>query len=335
MHLKTQEMIRKLELIAALISLSLVSFNDISELNELYNFLENNNISLDDLKNVSKLTQNIYLLDVFASFRTQMGTNEYKELKKLYKEVITNTGDLINEFEFNDPISIFAMYIYMYRSGYLSNDKYFEYNTDMKDFSRLFGLDVIRGRGVCRSVASMLKDIYDEVGMNSRCMLVNTNGETIEQLEHLSDIPVIKSEKGKKFVKIVSTITKYTSVPNHMITAVSKEGKSYILDPMNDGLLYKGNRNKLVLANNPNYSMKNNEFMYTFYKMLGNLTGDKDVCNYNSISEEEYRTIYLKALKICKNNILMFEEFYKNNQEIYSEIYSKAERQKGFIKRLI
>ena len=52
MHLKTQETIRKLELIAALTASSLVSFNDIPELNELYKFLNNNNISLDDLKNV-------------------------------------------------------------------------------------------------------------------------------------------------------------------------------------------------------------------------------------------------------------------------------------------
>lgn len=335
MHLNTQEMIRKLELIAALISLSLVSFNDISELNELYNFLENNNISLDDLKNVSILTQNIYLLDAFASYRTEMLTNEYKELKKLYNEVIKNTGNLVNEFEFNEPISIFAMYVYMYRSGYLSNDKCFQYNTDMKDFSQLYGLDVIRGKGVCRSVASMLNDIYNEIGMNSRCMCVKTTGEAINQLEHLSDIPVTKTEKSKKFVRFVSAITKYMPISNHMITAVSSEQKSYILDPMNDGLLYKGRWNKLVLANNPNYSMTNFEFYYQYLKILGSIKGNKNVCKYDSISEEEYRSRYLETLTICKNNISMFEEFYKNNKEIYSEIYSKAERQKGFIKRLI
>ena len=139
----------------------------------------------------------------------------------------------------------------------------------------------------------MLKDIYNDVGMNSRCMLVNTDGEAIKQLEHLSDIPVIKSVNGKKFVKVVSTITKYIPIPNYMITAVSANEKSYILDPMNDGLLYKSNLNKLILANNSNYSMKNNGFIYNFYKMLGHFTGDKNVCNYESISEEEYRNIYI------------------------------------------
>ena len=86
------------------------------------------------------------MFDVCTSFRTQTITREYKELNELYKEVITSTGHLIKKFEFNDPISIFAVYIYMYRSGYLSNDKCFEYSTNMKDFSRLFGLDVIRGK---------------------------------------------------------------------------------------------------------------------------------------------------------------------------------------------
>lgn len=334
MKLKTQENIRKLELIALLGSAIVATGKNTEIINELYNLM-GNNIDINDIDKIYDTIRGIYCLDILSSFRTQKVASDYKELEKLYDEVIANTGDLISELDFKDPISVFAFYIHMYRSGYLSYNKDFKYSTNMKDFSCLNGLDVIRGRGVCRSVASMLSDIYRKINMESQCMIVKTDGDTIHQLEHLSEINVEKTEDSQKFVKFVSTLTKYIPIPNHMITYVSANGKNYILDPMNDGMMYNDNKNKLILANNQDYSMKNFPTLMSFYKLLGmferNSKMDK---SFKSIDEEEYRKIYLDALKVCKDNIWMLEKFYEENKELYHEIYHKSKDQSGMIKRI-
>lgn len=334
MRLKTQENIRKLELIALLGSAIVVTGKNTEIINELYDLI-GNNIDINDIDKIYDTIKNIYYLDILYSFSTQKITSDYKELEKLYDKVITNTGDLISEFDFKDPISVFAFYIHMYRSGYLSYNKDFKYSTNMKDFSCLNGLDVIRGRGVCRSVASMLSDIYRNINMESQCMIVKTDGDTIRQLEHLSEINVEETENSEKFVKFVSTLTKYIPIPNHMITAVTANGKNYILDPMNDGIMYNDNRNKLVLLNNPDYSMKNFPTLMSFYKLLGMFEGNLKINkSLKSIDEEEYRKTYLDALKVCKDNIWMLENFYEENKELYHEIYHKSKDQSGMIKRI-
>lgn len=336
MKLKTQENIRKIELIAILGSVIVAKGQNIEFMNELYNFVENNNISSYDLEMIYQAIEGIYTVDLLTSFRTQKITSDYKELKELYDKVISNTGTLISELDFKDPISIFAFYVHMYRSGYLSHNKDFKYSTNMKDFSSLTGLDVVRGRGVCRSVAGMLNDIYKGVNMESQCMMVKTSGDAIRELEHLSTLEVEKTENSRKFVKFVSSLTKIISMPNHMITAVSSNGKSYILDPMNDGVMYNGGKNNLVLVNNPEYSMKNFPVLTHFYNLLGMFKDDLGIyksCEY--VDKEEYRKIYLETVKTCKDNTDLLEKFYEENQEIYSEIYSKSENKSGLIKRMI
>ena len=51
-----------------------------------------------------------------------------------------------------------ALYVYLYRSGYLSVNHEFKYSNNMIDFPLLNGVDVVRGRGVCRSISSMFTD---------------------------------------------------------------------------------------------------------------------------------------------------------------------------------
>lgn len=333
MKLKTQENIRKLELLALLSSAMVVSGQNIKILSELYDFIEKNNININDIDMFCKA---IYSFDVFTSFKTQKATIEYKELKSLYEKVITNSVELISEFDLKNPISVFALYIYMYRSGYLSYNKNFKYSLDMKDFSCINGLDVIRGKCVCRSVAGMLNDIYREMDMKSHCMLVKTNGDIIRELDHISELVVEKTDDSRKFVKLVNALTKYIPTANHMIIAVSSNDNSYILDPMNDGVMYNGGKNNLILSNNSEYSMKNFPTLTYIYYLLGMYKGDLGIYKTcKSVDKEEYRKLYLEALKICKDNIDMLEKFYEANKDIYSEIYYKSEEQSGLIKRVL
>ncbi|MBE6157279.1 MAG: hypothetical protein E7160_00575 [Firmicutes bacterium] len=280
-----------------------------------------------------------YFLGFLTSFKTEMKTEEYKELEKLYNEVITNTATLMKENAITDPISVFATFMYMYRNGYLSLDKKYDYSTKMKDFGNLQGLDVIRGLGVCRSVASMHSDICNELGMDSSVIMVNAK-DAIPQIEKLciKDKP-IPDEKTKKFVKLVVAATKVIPTANHAITTVEKDGVNYILDPMNDGFLYMRENNELHVANNEDYFMKLNMPVTQMNRMFLNskikkLKGLKEQLQKPSIDYDTYKYNYQIAAETCMFNQEIFEEFYKNNKDIYEEIVRKSDEHGNMMLRM-
>lgn len=342
MNLKTQENIRKIEIGVIIgtnvLSILLQKYSNNSLTQETIQFLENNKINIEEIVNI---TTHLYEIDVLTSFRTQKLTVEYKKFEKLYHQILYNTSMLYKNLELDDPTSIFATYVYMYRNGYFSNEHHFEYSTNLKDYSKLLGLDVIRGSGVCRSIAGMLTDIYRELNMNSYDLSVNASGDAIRNLENSCNTELSKNDDSKKFVKFVSLLTKYIPIGNHLVTTVEKDGMNYIFDPTNDGFLQKGNGNHLLVANNPKYYMKRtyiSDFVSGILRQNNtriNYLDAKKQLNLPTISENEYREIYLKTLKQCKENIDILEKFYIKNKEIYYEISKETEKQSNLIKRLI
>lgn len=339
MKLKTQETIRSILLLISIASKIATqksdSIDNVYIINEVIKFLEENHIDLS-----STLTK-LYELDYMTSFRTQKLTEEYKSLRNLYNEVLNNTKKLSSDFSFNEPISIFAMYVYMLRKGYFSYDNKFVYSSDMKDFSGLLGVDVIRGKGVCRSISSMLTDIYNNKGFKSQNLTVQTDGKTISSFEELCDIELQKNDDSKLWGYIVITLTKIFPLSNHLITMVEHEHKNYLLDPTNDGFLNKGTRNKFLVTNNPNCYMINRYLTNILINAIGhysdgcNILKKSSQINLPTISYEEYKKIYLETLKICKDNIYILEKFYHDNREIYEEIHNISFNQRDMIRRLI
>ena len=204
------------------------------------------------------------------------------------------------------------------------------------------GLDIIRGHGVCRSISSMLKDIYNEMGMKSINLDVKADLQTLKNIESLSTIDLESTEQSHKYVKIIEIITKYIPLFNHLITMVEKDGINYILDPTNDAFLYYSKNNKLNLANNPKFSMQNYSFkvislLHNFVEQNNNykLRQLKEQINLPTISYTEYKRKYLESLKICLENKDLFEEFYQRNKPLIEEINTLSEKQNCFVKRLI
>jgi len=263
-------------------------------------------------------------------------------LKNLYDEIIKNTCIFYNDLGATDTIGIFATYVYMYRNGYFSHNKQILYSSNLKDFSNMNGLDIIRGHGVCRSISSMLKDIYNEMGMKSINLDVKADLQTLKNIESLSTIDLDSTEQSHKYVKIIEIITKYIPLFNHLITMVEKDGINYILDPTNDAFLYYSKNNKLNLANNPNFSMQNYSFkvislLHNFVEQNNNykLRQLKEQINLPTISYTEYKRKYLESLKICLENKDLFEEFYQRNKPLIEEINTLSENQNCLVKRLI
>lgn len=335
MKMSTQQKIRLIEF-SSFMGLRLMMLLD-KKIDNV-NFLEELN-NYVDLNIIEEIIKNIYFTDVITSFRTEKITEEYKEIKQLYKCVIDETSKLFNDLGLKDPVEIFTAYVYMYRNGYLSHNKKFIYNTDMKDFSYLHGVDVIRGSGVCRSISSMLTDIYNNLNYNSHNLSVRTNSNSLNDIEDVSDTELLCTKKSTYFVKLVSIFTSIAPFPNHLITSVEYNGKNYVFDPTNDIYLYKKN-NKFVVSSNEDAYMCNGRISNVLLSLIGYI---KTNCNYINqlkqfkqpyISNEEYRIIYLNTLRLIRNNIDCLEHFYLKNEDLYQKLNFLSEKQNGVIKRI-
>lgn len=325
MKLKNQEMIRSILFFAAIGGL----------------------IAIDRDDNLKPYTQNLlsnlvvtpWAVDLLASMKYfTKRSPEYISIKENYDNVIRNTKDLVEKLNIqDDPVKIFSLFIYLYRSGLLSYNHDFKYDIHMKDFPDLVGADVIRGKGVCRSIASFLKDLYRELGYKTRTLSVNASSECIKNLTQNSRLKLQKSVNGGRFAKIVGKITSVVKIPNHLITYVEKNYNGYILDPTNDGILKIGNKKTtFVPLNNKSGEFTNNRFFDYLYSLLGMYGNKKDldlmIYNVvdNSLSEEDYNLLYLQTQDIIDNNIELINEFYKNNKSYYEKIYKDMDEQKSF-----
>lgn len=344
MKLNTQIQIRKNELsmylASLIIAIILTSTNQNETINEINDLLKTYNIDINIIK---LIIQNIYNIDYITSFRTEAFTDEHKQLKSMYDEILNNTAILYKSIDLSEPVSIFATYVYMYRKGYFSHNQKFLYSSNMKDFAKLNGIDVIRGTGVCRSIASFLTDIYNQMNMNSYNMPVNVQVEILKKMKELSIITLESDEDAKKFVKIITMLTKYIKIPNHMITMVEHNDKNYIFDPTNDAFLQYYNPFKISIPTEENLFIKNTTF--SLVNIIQNLMGIyPDGINIpkkinqikkSTISYDEYEKIYLETLKNCLENDKLFQEFYNSNKNLINQIYDLSEQQPNMIKRLI
>lgn len=344
MKLKTQEKIRKVELnaylISIIISIILTSCSEYEAIEQIQNTLENYNI---DINNIRSILSNIYNLDFITSLKTETMTDEHKQLKSMYDEITYNTADFYKTIELSEPVSIFATYVYMYRKGYFSHNRQFLYSQNMKDFAKLNGIDVIRGTGVCRSIASFLTDIYNEMDMNSYNIPVCARTQQLKKMKELSIIPLEIEKNESLFLKILSPIVKYTPTTNHLITMVEHDNQNYIFDPTNDGFLQQRNIFKISIPSDEDVCIRNYTFglINTLHNALGvfpdgiNMLKKYQQINKPTISIKEYEKRYLQALKLCLENDKLFQEFFTKNEKLIEQIYTISEQQSSMIKRLI
>lgn len=282
-----------------------------------------------------------FAIGTVVQFYAEKVTDEYKDLKIYYDKIIDNFISFANSLDLKDPIEIFSLYVYMYRGGYLSYNHQFTYDTDMKDLSLLNGLDVIRGTGVCRSITSMLTDIYQKMGLRSSNLSVNTDRKTIQGLSHLCPLKLEKSEKGGKFAKIIGDFTKVIKLPNHLITIVDDTNYSYPLDPTNDGILYPSKFGKLRVHNNPKLGMQNYVSILTLQSLIGNFTNPNKIpgvlkqLSMDTVELSTFEFLYRSTLKSIERNQEELEQFYSENKNLYEQIYLESENINSLIGRTI
>ena len=194
---------------------------------------------------------------------------------------------------------------------------------------------------MCRSISSMLTDIYQKMGFNSNNLCVSADIETINNLSHLCPLKLEESKSGSKFSKIIGTFTKVIKLPNHLITIVDDTKYSYTLDPTNDGILYPTKFGKLRIHNNPKLGMQNYISVLTLEALMGvfstpnRIPGVIKQLDMDTIELSTFEYLYRNALGIIEKNKNLLEEFYENNKDLYEHIYLESENIHSMMGRIV
>lgn len=225
MKIKTYQKLKLLLLATGCLSANLISHIGTLTETELIKIFNDQSITIKDIDNVIMFLTNIFSIN---SHRFESYTTEYKEIKKIYQDILQNSKDLFKILEVDqDPIETFALYAYLYRKGYLSYQHKFVFDNNTKDFSKLFGVDVILGHGVCRSISSMFVDICHEIGMDAQNVYVKVNDNQWENPKLLS-IPSMEIEGEQQHSEILEKIIQLLPLGNHVVSAVSSSKKKSI-----------------------------------------------------------------------------------------------------------
>lgn len=357
MTLKDVERVRYAEIGLILASVAITSLptgitlSDIQQLGLQHpifqsDILQKTLLSLSQMRNalpsndiVELLGASPFWIDYLLGANIEKRTEDYQKIEALYQQVLERTSDLLDEFRLYDPISIFAMYVYLYRNGYLSQNHQLMYSMGLKDLPGLYGADLVSGHAVCRTISSFLHDLYKKAGYSSNLLSVNTSQEVCKNLQKLCPTELQKDLKTGSLVKVIVTMTGIVKISNHMILNVQDARHNYTLDATNDGILYvKGNR--FFVPEHPDLHMENKPVSLAVNRLFnkvgeGDASGKKmkEYSSLPSIDMKEYEQIYLETLRICQENREVLEYFYKENEEIYGELGGLLQKQSGFVKR--
>lgn len=283
------------------------------------------------------IVSSILSLDLLTNYYSIRITEEYQQIDRLYNQAVENMKNLFEALELNNVISIFAAFVTLYRNGYFSHNQQFIYSMNLKDFPLLEGTDVLCGEGVCRSIASLLTDIYSQMGFKSDVLIVQATRQGIDHLQNLNQYKLIKDEKSKKYAQIIEKVTTLIPFPNHLITLVEENGEQYLLDPTNDGFLFYEHFGIIRNANNLDYRMIN----FSILKQIESIIGVFPI-KYSPLKKRktppiddiQYQKKYLYGVRQVMNNPILIEQFYQENEMLYDELYHISNKQNNLIKRM-
>lgn len=308
-------------------------------LGEVNQLLENNNIPIDDITRYLSMANSLGLL---VGFQLEQVTSDYERIESLYTTVVYNTAELMESLGIqHDPIKVFALFTYLYRSGYLSYNKEFKYSTNMKDLPKISGVDVVRGRGVCRSISSMFTDVCDAIGLTASNVAVKATSKALEKKEQLCPTDLKVEPNGKRFAKIVGKLTQALPIGNHLVTYIETDEVKGIFDPTNDIYMHLESGRKYSFANDTSATMSHSILSNFVPTLLSQMDCEVIPARLQRASKEEkfdyeeYKKVYKETLELIASNKQLFEEFYNINRHYYEAIQKWAEPQHGMIKRMI
>lgn len=218
-----------------------------------------------------------------------------KEEIQLYDETIDDLKELLEKNGITSIDDIHTNFISLLYGGYLSLNHNFKYNSPKCELADdNLASSCIEGNGVCKNIASMLRDLYEAYDYDSFVLsgLVNTN----EELDSIDKL-----------------------LGNHLITVVSDDNNNHYYDPTNKQNLALIEKEELAFADDYDTIIQIRYFASVIaYKFKNNISDILKVMN------DEPNQSYVEP--ISYNNSISYEEmenFYQEHKEIYETIVNK------------
>lgn len=302
--------------------------------------LTKNNVA--DLEQISSICMASYNLSLLTGFHLEKLTSDYEEIKSIYNLIVNNFVELVEALEIqDDPVKVFALFIYVYRNGYLSNNKDFMYSFNMKDLAFLNGADVVRGRGVCRSISSMFTDVCKELGFTAANVSVKVSSKSLKMKEKLSPVELRAEEESGKLVRAIGKVLYLFPIANHLVTIVNDGKNVGVFDPTNDVYMNMASLGRYEFINNTGATMSYKTISNVGPLLFGQMNTKVnllDLYKYSKMDQityEEYKKKYEEVIELIKSNPSIFEIFYDINEYFYSLLGSLCEKQDGMVKRMV
>ena len=249
---------------------------------------------------------------------------EYASFLEDYKAFLKRYKVLNEKLSFKEPISIYALFVYMVNNGFLSKDKSIEFKAFYKkylDMINLYGINIFNGNGVCRHLGSMLTDVLRESGIESYhysnlcsvpALYALVQKYYKDAFNYQGKLDYVMNKWLVSFLKV-----NYIYAP-HLISYASYNGKNYFLDPTQERILKSfvlgiADENGIMLP-----WLKRNGH----YDLLESRERMCDLINQNnkSLSNEEVQDILIESNSKIIMHKDMFEDFYNENKAFYEDM---------------
>lgn len=227
-----------------------------------------------------------------------------------YNYIGAIADEIYNLTEKRDIVGDYALYVTMLNNGLISRG-IFKYSHTLYEDTRLMGLNIAMGEGVCINEACNMCDVFSSLGYEAKVVF------------------------GKFYKK---GETKPDEV-NHAVVYVSDGKFAYILDPTNDTILLRKSlglyvtvesQEDKVLYFEPDY-MYSNDYYGEHYnlQLLGDLFNDhkkhwevlKAYRNYKEAAKQ-----YLGEIEIYERNVLEYYEEEINDYILHAYANKEVKR---------
>lgn len=270
--------------------------------------------NVDKIKRILSSDENIEMLRRHRNdvIKKNMRTN-FLAISS-YKKIISILSKFTSEMAIdnNNPISLYVIFSYLLWNGYLSNNKSFSFsNKDLYSLDGFFGFDVVNGKGCCRSIADMLKDLLKNLNYEEAYFLVNST--SILMRTYALDI-IRKDGNEELLPPKLNVMLKHKEIDdlgNHASTLLKIKDNYYVLDATNLAIYKMTSANYAELYNGngkcfaPNWGYRIYEDMdVNMVKQLLDALQNQRLSSFlldREVKEIEETT--LNKCKLCKSSI--------------------------------